>query len=84
MRIETTKLPKKRIPFRKAYKKVAKNLNHMMMFEQNPYYNIKRKRYQGATGNLALHEARKQLEIYRNLVRQEKEKLRETKLRLLK
>ncbi len=82
MRIETTKLPKKRIPFRKAYKKVAKNLSHLM--DINPYYNIRKKRYQGATGNLALHESRKQVEIYRNLLRQEKEKLQETKLKLLK
>ena len=79
---EATKLAKEGIPFREAYKNVAKDLDKLGKID--PHKNIKEKKYQGATGNLSLDENKKQIDIYRNLLRQEKEKLQKTKTKLLK
>ncbi len=79
---EATKLAKKGVPFREAYKKVAKDLNKLGKID--PYKNIKEKKYKGATGNLALDESKKEIQTYRNLLAQEKNNLGETKAKLLK
>lgn len=79
---EATKLAKAGIPFREAYKKVAKDLNKLGKVD--PYKNIKGKNYKGATGNLSLEENKKEIASYRNILTQEKKKLEEVKARLLK
>jgi argininosuccinate lyase len=78
---EATKLAKKGVPFREAYKKVAKDLNKLGKID--PYKNIKEKKYQGATGNLFLSESKKEVGIYKNLLSEEKKKLKEVGSRLL-
>ncbi len=79
---EATKLAKKGIPFREAYKMVAKDLNKLNKVD--PYKNIKEKKYKGATGNLSLDDNKKQIDIYKNLVSEEKKKLKEIRTKLLK
>lgn len=79
---EATKLAKKGMPFREAYKKVSKDLDKLGKID--PYKNIKEKKYQGATGNLSLEENKKQINIYKNLISEQKKKLKEVKNRLLR
>jgi len=49
----------------------------------DPYKNIKEKKYQGATGNLSLDENKKQISIYKNLISEEKKKIKKVESRLL-
>lgn len=79
---EATKLAKKGMPFREAYKKVAKDLNKLDKVD--PYKNIKDKKYQGATGNLSLDDSKEQINIYKNLISEEKKKLKEVRSKLLR
>jgi len=78
---EATKLAKEGMPFREAYKKVAKDLKKIGKVD--PYKNIKEKKYQGATGNLSLDENKKQISIYKNLISEEKKKIKKVESRLL-
>ncbi len=78
---EATKLAKKGMPFREAYKKVTKDLDKLEKID--PYKNIKEKKYQGATGNLSFAENKKQISIYRNLLSEEKKKMKKVENKLL-
>lgn len=78
---EATKLAKDGIPFRDAYKKVAKDLSKLSKVD--PAKNIKEKKYQGATGNLSLNENKKQVDIYKELISEQKKKLKEVENKLL-
>jgi argininosuccinate lyase len=78
---EATKLAQKGMPFREAYKKVAKDLDKLEKID--PYKNIKSKKYQGATGNLCLDKSKKELKTYKDLISQQKKILKEVEANLL-
>jgi len=67
-----TELAKGGMPFRKAYKEVAKELNKLE--SQDPLKNILQKKHQGAPGNLGLTIAKNK--TGRELVRVKKERAR--------
>lgn len=67
-------LVKQGIPFRDAYKEVAKNLQDVAM--EDPVANILSKTHEGATGNLGLNSCANKIEDYRNWAESLKEKWR--------